>query len=120
LNVHKVSDVGQIEIHTAELLIHDTSYFEVEIAIAKLKRYKTPGSEQIPAELVQAGGKILRSKIHKLITIFGIRGNCLIRGRSILLCQFTKMAVKLIVVYIVGYHCCQLHTKFYPISFSQG
>jgi hypothetical protein len=26
-----------------------------------------PGSDQIPAELIQAGGAILRSKIHKLI-----------------------------------------------------
>jgi hypothetical protein len=32
-----------------------------------LKRYKSPGSDQIPAELIQAGGKILRSQIHKLI-----------------------------------------------------
>jgi hypothetical protein len=29
--------------------------------------YKSPGSDQIPAELIQAGGEILRSKIHKLI-----------------------------------------------------
>jgi hypothetical protein len=29
--------------------------------------YKSPDSDQIPAELVQAGGKILRSKIYKLI-----------------------------------------------------
>jgi hypothetical protein len=40
LNVHRVSDVRQIEIHTAEPLIPDPSPFEVEIAIAKLKRYK--------------------------------------------------------------------------------
>jgi hypothetical protein len=39
----------------------------VEIAIAKLKRYKSPGSDQSPAELIRAGGEILRSKIHKLI-----------------------------------------------------
>jgi hypothetical protein len=32
-----------------------------------LERYKTPGSDQFPAELIQAGGKILRFKIHKLI-----------------------------------------------------
>jgi hypothetical protein len=44
------------------------SPFEVEVAIAKLKRYKSPGSDQIPAELIQAGGDILHSKIHKLIT----------------------------------------------------
>jgi hypothetical protein len=42
--------------------------FEVEVAIAKLKRYKSSGSDHIPAELIQAGGDILRSQIHKLIT----------------------------------------------------
>jgi hypothetical protein len=47
--------------------VPDPSPFGVEIATAKLKRYKSPGSDQIPAELFQAGGEILRSKIHKLI-----------------------------------------------------
>jgi hypothetical protein len=42
LNVHSASDVRQIEIHTAEPLEPDPSPFEVEIAIAKLKRYKSP------------------------------------------------------------------------------
>jgi hypothetical protein len=32
-----------------------------------LKRYKSPGSDQIPAELIKAGGVILGSKIHKPI-----------------------------------------------------
>jgi hypothetical protein len=39
----------------------------VETAFAKLKKYKSPGSDQIPAELIQAGGEILLSEIHKLI-----------------------------------------------------
>jgi hypothetical protein len=34
---------------------------------AKLKKYKSPGSDQIPAELIQAGGEILLSEIHKLV-----------------------------------------------------
>jgi hypothetical protein len=42
------------------------SLFEVEIAIAKLKKYKSPAIDQIPAELIQAGGKTLLSEIHKL------------------------------------------------------
>jgi hypothetical protein len=29
--------------------------------------HKSPGSDQIPAELIQAGGEILRSKFHKQI-----------------------------------------------------
>jgi hypothetical protein len=40
---------------------------EVEIAIAKLKKYKSPGNDQIPAELSEAGGEILLSAIHRLI-----------------------------------------------------
>jgi hypothetical protein len=67
LNVHRVSDVRQIEIHTAEPLVPDPSPIKVEIATENLKRYKSPGSDRIPAELIQAGGEILRSKIHKLI-----------------------------------------------------
>jgi hypothetical protein len=37
------------KIHTAKLLEPDPSPFEVEIAIVKLKRCKSPGSDQIPA-----------------------------------------------------------------------
>jgi hypothetical protein len=61
LNVYRVSDVRQIEIHTAEPLAPDPSPLEVEIATAKLKRYKSPGSDQIPAKLIKAGGEILCS-----------------------------------------------------------
>jgi hypothetical protein len=53
--------------HTTEPLVPDPSTSEFEIANAKLKTYKSPGSGQIPAELIQAGGEILRSKTHKLI-----------------------------------------------------
>jgi hypothetical protein len=56
LSVHNVSDVTQIEVHAAEpLLLLCSSRFEVEIAIVKLKKYKSQGSDQIPAELIQAG-----------------------------------------------------------------
>jgi hypothetical protein len=47
--------------------VPDPSPSEVEIAVAKLKKYNSPGSDQIPAELIQAGGEILLSVIHKLI-----------------------------------------------------
>jgi hypothetical protein len=67
LYAHNVSDVRQIEIRTAEQLIPGPSHTEVEIAIAKLKKYKSPGSNQIPAELIQGGGKTIEAAIHKLI-----------------------------------------------------
>jgi hypothetical protein len=55
--VPNVSDVRQIEAHTAEPLVPGPSHLEVEIAITKLKQYKLPSSDQILAELFQAGGK---------------------------------------------------------------
>jgi hypothetical protein len=69
LNVHNVSDFRQIEVHMADPLVPGPSRLEVEIAIAiaKLKKYKSPGNNQIPAELIQVGGEILLSEIHKLI-----------------------------------------------------
>jgi hypothetical protein len=51
--VNNVSDVRQTEVHTAEPLTPGRSCLEVEIAIAKLKKYKSSGSDQIPTELIQ-------------------------------------------------------------------
>jgi len=65
LNVHGVNDVRQTEMHTAETLVPVPSAFEVEMAIEKLKSHKSPGIEQIPAELIKAGGRTIQSKIHK-------------------------------------------------------
>jgi hypothetical protein len=52
----------------AELLVPVPSSLKVEICVAKLKRYKSPCSDQIPAEQIQAGGETLVHAIHKLIT----------------------------------------------------
>jgi hypothetical protein len=56
--VLNVSDVRQIEVHTAEPLVPGPSPLEGVTAIAKLKKYKSPSSDQILAELIQAGGEI--------------------------------------------------------------
>jgi hypothetical protein len=45
----------------------EPSAFEVEMAIEKLNRHKSPGSDQIWAELIKAGGRTICSEIHKLI-----------------------------------------------------
>ena len=40
---------------------------QVELAIEKLKNHKSPGIDQIPAELIKEGGRTIRCDIHKLI-----------------------------------------------------
>jgi len=67
-NVHGVKDVGQAEIPTAEPLAPEPSATEVELAIDKLKSHKSPGIDQIPAELIKAGGRTICLEIHNLIT----------------------------------------------------
>jgi hypothetical protein len=63
LNVHGVHDVRQMDIHTVEPLVPEPNFVKVEIAIGKLKRYKSSGTDQIPAELIKAGGETLYSEI---------------------------------------------------------
>jgi len=67
LNVHGVHDVRQRDTHTAEQWVSETSLVKVEIATGMLKNYKCPGTDQIPAEFIKAGGEMLCSEIHKLI-----------------------------------------------------
>jgi len=67
-NVHGVKDVGQAEIHTAQPLVPVPSAFEVELAIRKLKSHKSPGIDEIAAELIKAGNGTICEEIHKLIT----------------------------------------------------
>jgi hypothetical protein len=53
--------------HTVEPLVADPSSFQAEIAIGKLKGYKSLDTDQILAELIQARGNILCSnKINSL------------------------------------------------------
>jgi hypothetical protein len=74
MTVHNVSDVMQIEIHTAEPLVPGSSHLEVEIFVAKMRRYNSHGSDQVLAELIQTGGEALVSVILKLINCIWNKG----------------------------------------------
>jgi hypothetical protein len=52
--------------------------FEVDLVIENLKRHKSLGIDQIPAEMIKARGRIIRSENHKLI--ISIRNNGLRYG----------------------------------------
>jgi hypothetical protein len=115
LNAHGIN-VRQTEMHTAETLVPEPSPFEGEIAIEKLKRYRSPGTDHISTELIQAGSNkyILRST--DLLFVFGIRKKCHSSGRILSLYLFIKRVMKL----TEEYCCYQVHTKVYPIFWSQG
>ena len=82
LNVHRVNDIRQTEIHTAEPLEPEPSAFEVALTIEKLKRHKSPGIDQFPAELNKARLEQFALRSINFLFLFGIRRNCLRGGRS--------------------------------------
>jgi hypothetical protein len=120
LNVLGVHDIRQMDIYMAEPLVPEPSLTEVEIAIGKLKSYKSLGTDQILAKLIKAGGEILNSELHKLIHSIWNKEELLQHGRNLLLYQFIKGVIRLTVVITEESPSYQLPTRFYPPFFWQG
>ena len=113
LNIHGVSKIRQTEIHTAEPLVPEPSAFEVELAIEMLKSHKSPRIDQIPAELIKAGGRTIRCETHKLIISIWNKEKLPEEWKESIM-QSTRRAIKQDVAIIKAYHFCHLRTKFYP------
>jgi hypothetical protein len=47
--------------------VPEPSAFGAEMTTEKLKRHKSPGTDQIPGELIIAGSRTILSEIHYLI-----------------------------------------------------
>jgi hypothetical protein len=71
LNIFGINGISQTEILTTEPLVPESSAFEFEIAIQNLKRNNSPDIDQIPAEVIKAERRKIRSVIHKLINYIG-------------------------------------------------
>jgi hypothetical protein len=95
LNICGVHNVRQMNICTAKPLAPEPSLVKVEIAVGKLKSYKSPGTDQIPAELIKAGVKPYVLRYTNLFVLYGIRMNFHSSGRNLLLYQFIKRMIRL-------------------------
>ena len=93
---------------------------EAEMAIGKLKGYKSPGTDQIQTEIIKMGKRTNVLRSINLSILFGIRTKCLSTGRSPSLYLSKRRVIKETVVITEAYHFCQLHTKFDPTSCCQG
>jgi hypothetical protein len=84
------------------------------MAMKKLKRYKSPGIDRIPAEFITAGGRknILRTR--NLLILFGKSRNCLRNGRSQSLYLPTRRVIEQIEVITDAYHFCQQNFIQHP------
>jgi hypothetical protein len=119
LNVFNVSDVIQIEVHTAEPLVPGPSHPEVEIAIASWKNINL----QVVIKFRQTNSIRRRNitfAIHKLINSVWNKEELPGQWKESIIVPVHKEGDKLTVIIIVGYRYYQLHTKCYRISSSQG
>jgi hypothetical protein len=112
-----VGGVRQAEMHTAEPFVPEPSASEIEVAIGKLKRYNSPGVDQIPAELIRAGEETLHLEIHKLIKLVWCKEELPHQWKESIVVPIHKKVTKLTVVIIKAFDCCQLHTELCQIFF---
>jgi hypothetical protein len=70
------------------------------VALEKLKSRKSPGIDQIPAELIKAGLEQLAMRSINLLFLFGIRTNCLRSRRTRTLYLSIRSAINQSVVII--------------------
>jgi hypothetical protein len=113
-SIYWVNEVRQTEIHTAEPLVHEPSVFEFEMAIEMLKGHKSPGINQIPAELIKAGYRTIRSEIHKRNISIWNKEELPEEWKQSIIVPIRKKAIKQTAVVTEEHHqFCQLRTKFF-------
>jgi len=120
LNVLGVNDVRQTEIQPAQPLVPEPSACEVELAIEKLKSHKSPGIDQIPAELIKAEGRTIFCEIHKLFISIWNKEKLLEEWKESIIVPIYKKGDKTDCSNYRGISICQLHTKVYPTSCCLG
>jgi hypothetical protein len=88
------SHLLNVQIYAAEPLVPSPSLLEVEIAIAKFKKNKQKGNDEIPAEQIQTGRETLLSEIHKLINSVSNREELLDQWKESIIVPVHKMGDK--------------------------
>ena len=118
--VHRFNDIRQTEMHTAKPLVPEPSASRFELAIEKLKSYKSPGVVQIPAELIKAGGRTICYEIYKLFVSIWNKEELPKEWKESIIVPIYKKHDKTDCSNYRGILFCQLCTKFYPTSCSQS
>jgi hypothetical protein len=99
--------------------VPEPSAFEFDLAIEKLKSHKSPGIDQIPAELFMAGGRTIHSGIHKLTISICNKGKFPEEWKESIIVPIYKKGDKTYCGNFRGLSVCQQCTKYYPKSCSE-
>jgi hypothetical protein len=104
----------------AEPLVPGCSLVEAEISTGKLKRYKSLGTDQIPAKLIKSGGEIICSEIHRLICSTWNKEELPQQWKESIIVPIHKRMIRLTVTITEESPSYQLPTKFHIIFFWSG
>jgi hypothetical protein len=107
-----------MDIH--EPLVSEPSLVEVEIAIGKLKRYKSQGTDHILAKLIKAEGEMLCSEIHELICSIWNKQELPQQWKESIIVMIYNGVIRLTVIIIDESPSYELLTKFYLTFFWAG
>jgi len=118
LNVHRVNDVRQTKIHTAEPLVPEPS--DDEIAIQKMKRHKSPGNSQIPSELIKSGCRTTHFEIHKLFNSIWNKEELPVEWKELIIILTSEKGKETECSNHRSMSIYHLHTKYHPTSCCQG
>ena len=84
------------------------------MATENLQSHKSPGTDQIPAEMIKTGGRTIRYEIS-----FLNKEELPEVWKESIIVVFIRRAIKQVVAITEAYNFHQLRTKFYPTSFCQ-
>jgi len=86
----------------------------------KRKRTQITGIDQIPAELIKAGSRTIRSEIHKLINSIWNKKEFPLEWKESIIVPLYKKGDKKDCIIIQAHHFWQLRTKCYPTFRREG
>ena len=90
------------------------------MAIEKLKSRRSPGIDQITAEMIKAGGRIIHYAIHKFSISVWSKEELPDEWKESIIVPIHKKGDKTDCNNYRAYRFCQLRTKFCPTFCSQG
>jgi len=85
--------------HTAQRLVPERSASEIK----NLNRYKSPGTDQIPAEIIKTEGWTIHSEIHKLINSIWNKAELSDGRKDSIIVPYLRRVIKQTVVIIEAY-----------------
>jgi hypothetical protein len=96
--------------------VPEPSAFDFEMAVVGLNRHKSPGIDQIPAEVITAGSRIICFEIYKLINSIWNKEELPEEWKDSIIAPIYNKCDKTDYSDYSGVSLCQLFTKFYPTS----